>query len=59
MTNMRNTYRILVGKLKEKISQGHQRIGGRLILRRIFKEYDARVRTGYKYLKRGSSGGLM
>jgi hypothetical protein len=48
---MRNTYKILVGKI-----EGKRRVG-RTNLKCIFKKYDVRVWNGFSWFKMGSNGG--
>jgi hypothetical protein len=55
---MINRYSIILGNLKGGDCWGDQGVDGRIILNRIFKERDMKVRTEFDLLWVGSSDGF-
>jgi hypothetical protein len=47
-------YRVLVGNLRERVCWGDTGIGGRIIVRWIFKKWDVGVRIGMGWLRIGT-----
>jgi hypothetical protein len=58
MGEIRNAYIISVG-IPERDHLGNLNVDGRLMLKWIFEKQDGKVRTGYIWLKRGTSGELL
>jgi hypothetical protein len=56
MGKRRGVYRVLVGNLKEKSHLGGPIIGGRIILRGIFRKWDVVVWTRSSWLSIGTGG---
>jgi hypothetical protein len=50
-------YRVLVGNLRERDHWEDPCIGGRIILRWIFRKWDVRVWTGFGWLRIETDGG--
>jgi hypothetical protein len=59
MEEMRNTYRILVGKLKEKDHLEDKGVDGRIILKWILGKWSLEVWTGFIWLMLWTSGGFL
>jgi hypothetical protein len=59
MGEMKNTYRILVGKPKRKRPLGRLGVGGSIILEWILGKQDVKVWTRFNWLRLGTSGGLL
>jgi hypothetical protein len=51
-----HVYRVLVGNLKERNHLVDPGVDGRIILRRIFRKWDVRVRTVSMWLCTGTDG---
>jgi hypothetical protein len=47
------------GSLRERGHEGDQDVDGRIILRWIFRKLEGVVRTGWSWLRIGTSGGLL
>jgi hypothetical protein len=50
-------HRVLVGRPEGKRSLGDQNVGGRIILRWIFRKLEGGVWTGWSWLRAGTGGG--
>jgi hypothetical protein len=50
-------HRDLVGNLRERDHWGDPGVGGRIILRWIFRKWDVGVRTGFGWLRIEAGGG--
>ena len=57
MEKRRRVYRVLGGNIREGGYLGEQGVGGRIILRWIFRKWGTRVWTGSSWLMRGTVGG--
>jgi hypothetical protein len=54
----RGVYRVLAGNLRERDHLGDPGVGGRIILRWIFRKWDVGVWTGSSWPRIGTGGGL-
>ena len=57
MEKRRGVFRVLVRKPEGKRPLGNQGVGGRIILRWIFRKWDVGVWTGSSWLRIGTGGG--
>jgi len=57
MGERRDAYRVLVGKPEERDHLEDPGVDGRIILRRIFRKWDAGVWTGSSWLRIGTGSG--
>jgi hypothetical protein len=53
----RGVYRVLVGKPEGRRRWGDPGVGGKIILRWIFRKWDVGLRTGLSWLRIGTGGG--
>jgi hypothetical protein len=59
MEEGRGVYRVLVGRPKGKRPLGRLGVGGRITLRQTLGRKGSMERTGFSWLRIGSSGGLV
>ena len=57
MDEGRGVHKVLVGKVMERDHWGNQDVDGRIILRWIFRKWEAVVGTGWRWLRIGIGGG--
>ena len=55
----RGVYRVLVGKPEGKNHLGDPGVDGSIILKWIFRKWDAGVWTGWSWLRIGTGGGYL
>ena len=53
----RGVHRVLVGNRRERDHWGDPDVGGRIILRWIFRNWERVVGTGWSWLRIGTGGG--
>jgi hypothetical protein len=56
---LRNAYKTSVVKLEGKTAIGDIDTDGRIILKLTLKKYDMKVWTAFRWLRIGSSGGIL
>jgi hypothetical protein len=49
-------HRVLVGNLRQRDHSGDPDVGGRIILRRVFRKWEGVVGTGCSWLRIGRGG---
>jgi hypothetical protein len=59
MEEIRNAYKILVGKLERKGHLGNLGVYGKVVLKWILEKRGVKMWTGLIWLKIGSNGGLL
>ena len=59
MGERRGAFRVLVVKPEEKRPLGRPRYKGRIILRWIFRKWDVGARTGSRWFRIRTGGGLL
>ena len=59
MGDRRGAYTILVGKLEGKSPLGRPRCRSEVIIKRIYREWDEDLGTGFLWLRIGAGGGML
>ena len=59
MEEGRGVHKVLVGKPEGKRPLGRRDVGGRIILRWIFRKWEGVVGTGWSWLRIGTGGGRL